>query len=256
VKTYETNLAERDATIRILKSSKSLHAAANFEDLFAAAHEKVTSQPSMSHMPNIMSVMDTSNILSIPIQQQQQAAQQAHNQQQQTSLKIMHNKSLSHLMSPGMHPTSPGNIAPVSRISSPALMERMTPSSGMMSSAQQIPSTSLFNSLASQAQFSNTITHNSNHMQSANLISHSGLTPYSHSLTPQSYNAGGFHHVKQLSTPSVSYGPGSRLTPNFNLGKGRSLTPSADMLLRSSTPGQLAAMEHLKGGRRDSAPGN
>lgn len=210
-----------------------------------------------------MSVMDTSNILSIPIQQQQQqqqAAQQAHNQQQQTSLKILHNKSLSHLMSPSMHSTSPSltaNMATVSRISSPALMERMTPSSGMMNSAQQIPSTSLLNSLTSQAHISNTIAHhNSNHMQSANLMTHSGLTPYSHALTPQSYNSGGFHHMKQLSTPSVSYGPGSRLTPNFNLGKGRSLTPSADMLLRSSTPGQIAAMEHLKSGRRDSAPGN
>ena len=75
-------------------------------------------------------------------------------------------------------------------------------------------------------------------------------------------------HVKQLSTPTpmvsalqqtMSGTPTSRLMPGIGSKHplhGRSLTPSAEMLLRSATPTQLAALEHLKSGRRDSAPGD
>jgi hypothetical protein len=183
VKTLETNLAEKEAAIQILKSSKTL-SSGNFEDFFAA----VAAAAPASQVPASIGVTDHSNVLSIPIQQPQQAH------------RILHNKSLSHLVN-----TAPSMASPIPTV--------VTPSS------------------------------------------------YGFSPTPASYAATpSFHHVKQLSTPSVTAyhaaNNGSRLAPNFLVGKGRSLTPSADMLLlRSATPTHLAAMDHLKAGRRDSAPG-
>jgi hypothetical protein len=175
VKTLETNLAEKEAAIQILKSSKTL-SSGNFEDFFAA----VAAAAPASQVPASIGVTDHSNVLSIPIQQPQQAH------------RILHNKSLSHLVN-----TAPSMASPIPTVVPP---------------------------------------------------------PASYAATPS------FHHVKQLSTPSVTAyhaaNNGSRLAPNFLVGKGRSLTPSADMLLlRSATPTHLAAMDHLKAGRRDSAPG-
>ena len=214
VKTLETNLAEKEASIQILKSSKTLNSG-NFEDFFAAVHASSVAAPT-SQVSTSINITDQSNILSIPIQQQPPSSTSslASALGSGPNHRVIHNKSLSHLMATSPMPTA------------------STPTSFGFS---QSPVSSYI------------------------------VTPSSHATTQQQLH--GFH-IKQLSSPNVgAYQTtnsgimgGSRLAPNPHLlagnpnfypGKGRSLTPSADMLLlRSNTP-----MDHLKAGRRDSAPG-
>ena len=222
VKTLETNLSEKEAAIRILKSNKTM-SSGNFEDFFAAVHA-ANAAPSSQSQTSI-NISDQSNILSIPIQQQQhqqhlqqqqqqlqqQQLQQHLQQQQQQHLqqqhnhRIIHNKSLSHLMTPSsMMPSLPTVVTPSTYGFSP-------PSYGIASSSSPY---------AIPASFG---------VSPSSYV----VTPSSYVVTPSSY--GGFHHVKQLSTPNVSAfqtsSSGSRLAPNFLAGKGRSITPSADMLM-------------------------
>jgi hypothetical protein len=226
VKTLETNLSERDATIRILKSNKSMQSG-NFEDFFAAVHAANAAGSQQNSIS--LNVSDQSNILSIPIQQQQQQhqTQQQQQQQQQQQLqqhRIIHNKSLSHLMSPSpMSATLPAAITPSSFGFNPP--SYIVSSSSSTYGSPQIsfgPSSSIFG--GNPPSYSVT--------PSSYVVAPSS----SYVVTPSSYS--GFHHVKQLSTPNVSSAfqshhllnssgnSGSRLAPSFLGGKGRSITPS------------------------------
>ena len=238
VKTLETNLSERDATIRILKSNKSMQSG-NFEDFFAAVHAANAAGSQQNSIS--LNVSDQSNILSIPIQQQQQQHQQQQHQQQQHQQqqqqqqqqqhRIIHNKSLSHLMSPSpMSATLPTVITPSSFGYNPPSYIVSSSSSAYGSPQMSYgPSSSVFG--GNPPSYSVT--------PSSYVVAPSS----SYVVTPSSYS--GFHHVKQLSTPNVSSAfqshhllnssgnSGSRLAPSFLGGKGRSITPSGSHFKQS-----------------------